>query len=281
MCAAVAGSARCAGFPRTVSDARGVAVTLKAAPQRIVSLTPGTTEMLFALGAGSRVVGDTTWCNYPPAAQRVPKIGDLTPNYERIVAAHPDLVVVDDVAEKTAPARLEHLRIPFFVIHPTTYRNVEDTLVTLGRALGQDRQGEAARSAMERQRAGAVAASQSLPKKSPRVLIVVGTGPLWAAGRNTFIGDVVRLAGGSVLGDPAGSYIPLTKEWVIGHPPDVILASPRDQAALRRDPVLSHLSAVRSGRMADTNGDALMRPGPRLGDGLATVSQTLRKLLSR
>jgi len=280
-CAAASSPAWCAGFPRTVSDSRGVAVTFKTAPKRIVSLTPGTTEMLFALGAGNRVVGDTAWCDYPEAAKKIAKIGDLNPNYERIVAAHPDLVVVDDVAEKNAPARLQQLHIPFFVIHPTTYKSVEDTLLTLGRAIGQEKEAESVRSAMEKQRSEAATAVQSLPKKSPRVLIVVGTGPLWVASRNTFIGDVVRLAGGTVMGDPAGSYVTLTKEWIIGHPPDVILASPRDQAALKSDPVLSRIAAVRNGRMADTYGNALMRPGPRLGDGLVQVAEAMRKLLTR
>ena len=86
-------------FPVSVTDARGVWVTERSAPRRIVSLTPATTEMLFALGMGSRVVGDTTYCDYPPAARRVAKIGDVRVNYERVVALRPDLVVGDVVGD--------------------------------------------------------------------------------------------------------------------------------------------------------------------------------------
>lgn len=268
-------------FPVSVIDARGVAVTLPAAPKRIVSLTPGTTEMLFALGAGPRVVGDTSWCNYPPAAQHVAKIGDLNPNYEKIVALRPDLVVVDEVAEKNAVARLTALHIPIFVIHPASYPTVEDTLVALGRALGLKQAGLQAKAAMEKKRASAASVAATFGAKHPRVLVVVGTNPLWVAGRGTFLGDVVRMAGGANLGDAAPGYASESKEWVVSHPPDIILAGVNEQAALRHDPVLSHLSAVRNGRMADSGGDPVMRPGPRLGDGLVSIAATLRRLTPR
>jgi len=269
-----------ATYPLTITDSRGVAMTLKSSPKRLVSLTPGATEMLFAVGAGPRVVGDTTWCNYPPAARNVPKIGDLTPNYERIVAAHPDLVIVDNVAITTAPARLKALHIPFFVIHPDTFQHVEDTLVTLGKVTGNAAAGLKAKRTMEAKKRQAETISASYRSSAPRVLAIVGVNPLWAAGRSTFMDDVIRMAGATNTAGSANGYASISKELVISRPPDVILASRRDQAALKRDAALGRLSAVRSGRVADIGDDILVRPGPRLADGLVAVAQTLQRFLA-
>src|SRR5580658_1003032 len=87
-----------AAFPITITDDGGARLTLTSRPMRIVSLTPANTEMLFAIGAGPCVVGDTTSCDYPPAAINIAKIGGFIPNYERIVSLRPDLVVTDDIA---------------------------------------------------------------------------------------------------------------------------------------------------------------------------------------
>ena len=119
-------------FPVTVTDARGVRVTERAAPRRIISLTPAITEMLFALGLGSRVVGDTVYGDYPPAARRVAKIGDVRVNYERVVALRPDLVVGDAVATSSAIARLGQLRLPVFAVRPDTVDGVERDVRQLG-----------------------------------------------------------------------------------------------------------------------------------------------------
>ena len=128
-------------FPVSVTDARGVRVTERAAPRRIVSLTPATTEMLFALGLGGRVVGDTTYCDFPAAARRVAKIGDVRVNYERVVALRPDLVVGDVVAEPGATARLGELRLPVFAVRPDTISGVEQKHPAVGAGDGGDASG--------------------------------------------------------------------------------------------------------------------------------------------
>src|SRR4029077_10476589 len=103
-----------AGGPIALPDDAGRAVTLAAPPRRVVSLSPSFTEILFALGAGDRVVGRTTWCDYPAAALSVPSVGDgLNPNVEAVAAQHPDLVVLYRSAlDATAAAQLTRLGIP-------------------------------------------------------------------------------------------------------------------------------------------------------------------------
>src|SRR5579872_772992 len=96
----------------SVVDGRGKQVTLPGYPRRIVSLSPGTTEMLFAAGVGSRVVADTTYCDYPPQAKGLPKIGDSNTSTEKVIAMRPDLVVADAVANRRAIEPLERLHVP-------------------------------------------------------------------------------------------------------------------------------------------------------------------------
>src|SRR4051794_2163873 len=106
------------GRPVTATDSRGIVVTLSQPPQRIISLSPGTTEMLFALGLGKRIVGDTVYCDYPAEAKKITKIGDSATNIEKVVALKPDLVVADAIANRAALPKLISLGIPLFVTRP-------------------------------------------------------------------------------------------------------------------------------------------------------------------
>jgi iron complex transport system substrate-binding protein len=249
-------------------------ITGHSAPRRIVSLTPAITEMLFALGLGSRVVGDTTYCDYPPAARRVAKIGDVRVNYERVVALRPDLVVGDEVATPSAIIRLSQLRLPVFGVRPDTLDGVEQSIRRLGQVTGAVPQANMLVAHMEatRRMARALAA---LDPRHPSVLIVIGTNPLFMAGRRTFLDSIVSEAGG-VNAVNLGGYGALSKELAMAHPPDVILAAPGDQAALRADPALSRLPAVRARRFVYvTDRNLIERPGPRVMDGLLQVARGL------
>lgn len=248
-------------------------MTLRAAPRRIVSLAPGTTEMLFALGLGPSVVGDTVYCDYPAAARKVAKIGDVNVSYERVLALRPDLIVASD-ANRTATLRLGQLRLPVFVIAPTSFTATESSLRLLGAATGRELQAEAVIGKMEAQgRLAAKIAAHDL--RRPRVLVVVGVAPLWTAGHGTFIDDILRRAGGINAAGGVNGYAPFSKEQALAHPPDYILAGAAEQAALRADPVLRGLAAVRWGRFFSVASDTLDRPGPRLADALVQVSHAL------
>lgn len=267
------GPAGAGAFPRTVRDSRGNAITFRAAPRRIVSLAPGTTEMLFALGLGARVVGDTTYCDYPPAARTKVKVGDVNANYEKILALRPDLIVASD-ANKTAAVRLASLRQPVFVIAPTSFGAVEQSLRLLGQATGTEQQAQAVVAQMERKRKTASALAARDGGHRPRVLIVVGVAPLWVAGTETFMSDIVAQAGG-VNAAGVAQYASYSREAVLAHPPDVILADARTTAQFRADPVLRSVPAARAGRFVSLPGNDLWRPGPRLADALLQVARGL------
>lgn len=244
-------------------------------PHRIVSLSPGTTEMLFALGLGKSVVGDTVYCDYPPAAKAIAKIGDVNTNYEKVLALHPDLIVADSVANGRAVARLRQLHQTVLAVSPTSLPAVETSLRQIGRQTGTAKQAEAVIAGMEHKARLAAKITASDKRPRPRVLIVVQTSPLWTAGAGTFMDDLVTRAGGINLGASVRGFGTFSKELVLAHPPDVILGDAIVQAAFRADPLLSRLAAVRAGRFYALPGDLTSRPGPRLADGLVLVAKAL------
>lgn len=265
----------CVAAPVTVRDARGVSVTLSAPPRRIVSLSPGTTEMLFALGLGTSVVGDTNYCNFPPAAKKIAKIGDVTTSDERVLALTPDLIVADKIANRAAVGRLAGRGKTLFAVGPITLTGVEQSLRDLGKLTGTARQANGVVAGMERKRRAA-ATLAARDGKRPKTLIVLGTNPLFVAGRGTFLDDIVTRAGGVNLGANGAGYGPMSPEKVLADPPDIILGDARVRAALQSDPALRTLAAVRANKFFTvSNPDILLRPGPRLADGLLEVARAL------
>lgn len=246
-----------------------------APPRRIVSLSPATTEMLFALGLGRSVVGDTVYCDYPPAARAIPKVGDVNTNYEKVLALRPDLIVADAVANSRAVARLTQLHQPVLAVRPTSLPAVETSLRQIGARTGTTRQAEAVATEMEGKARQAARIAQSDKRPRPRVLLVVQTSPLWTAGAGTFLDDLVTRAGGVNVGAAVRGYGTFSKELVLAHPPDVVLGDAAVQAAFRADPLLGRLAAVRTGRFYALPGDLTSRPGPRLADGLVLVAKAL------
>ena len=231
--------------------------------------------MLFALGLGRSVVGDTVYCDYPPAAKAVAKIGDVNVSYERVLKLNPDLVVADGVANARAVSRLRQMRLPVLPVYPTTFPAVEDSLRQIGARTDTSKQAGQVIAGMERKvrLASAIAAGDTRPR--PRVLIVVQTAPLWTAGAGTFMDDLVTRAGGVNVGRAVRGYGVFSKEQVLAHPPDVVLGDAGTLAAFRSDPLLSHLHAVQTGRFAALPADLTSRPGPRLADGLMLVAKAL------
>ena len=249
--------------------------TFAAPPKRIVSLSPGTTEMLFALGLGKFVVGDTVYCDYPPAAKTIAKVGDVNTSYEKVLALRPDLIVADSVANARAVARLSALHQPVLAVTPTSLLGVETSLRQIGARTGTAKQAEVVVGQMEHQArlAAKIAAADRRPR--PRVLVVIQVSPLWTAGNGSFIDDLITRAGGINLGRAVPGYGPFSKEQVLANAPDVILGDPAVAAAFRTDPLLRRLPAVTRGRVYSLPPDLTSRPGPRLADGLVLVAQAL------
>lgn len=249
-------------------------------PQRIISLAPSVTETLFALGLGDKLIGVTAYCDFPEAAKAKEKVGDtLNPNPERLIALKPDLVVITTSSQLEKLVRqLGELKIPVYVTDPRSVSGVLTSIRKLGEATGTTAEADKIIAQMQTQIADVEIRTKPLSK--PRVLYVLQTAPLITAGRNTFINDLMRLAGGeSITGDEPADYPQLSRETAIARAPEVIVAPASHgtelvrETDLRRD--FAATPAIKANRIVWVNPDLVDRPGPRIVDGLKQLANGL------
>jgi iron complex transport system substrate-binding protein len=252
----------------SVVDGRGKRVTLSSYPKRIVSLSPGTTEMLFAIGLKGRIVADTTYCDYPPAAKRLPHIGDVTISAEKVIAQRPDLVVASGSANRTAIQTLERLKLPVFAVDPSTFLETHRALRLLGEITGQKKEAEGVVKSME---AGVAAARKAIPKGAlrPKLLWIVQFDPLIVVGRKSFMDDLITLAGAENGGRSCGDGWPtMSPERVVAMRPDIIIAGSQSAKRVKTRAAWSGVPAVANSRIYSLSSVEAVRPGPRLVDAL-------------
>lgn len=260
------------------TDALGRAITVKTIPQRIVSLVPAVTEILYALGLEDSIAGVTSYCNYPVAARSKPKIGEYaSPSLEVMATIQPDLVFMS--ADASSPEflnRLEALGVPVYVVYPRSVSETAELIRNMGQLLHKQDVAEPLALALERASECARQLTTSLPRV--RVLCTVMSQPLVVAGRNTLLDDLVDIAGGeNVVPEGLNRYPTWSIESVLAANPDVILVSPHPgqddpSASFRRWP---ELKAVQAERLVTIDADWIQRPGPRLLLGLAALTKAL------
>jgi iron complex transport system substrate-binding protein len=261
---------------REVTDEAGNRVRVPLHPQRIVTLAPNLTEIVYAIGAGNLLVGNTTFCDYPDEAKQVAKVGDtLQPNIERIIALKPEVIFVSTASQlETFTKQLDERGIAVFVTDPHDLEGVFQSIKTLGDLLGQEAQ---AGKLISDLRARAVAVEEAVKTRPPvTVFYQVSPSPLWTAGRKSWITGLIRRAGGkSVTGEVEGEWMRYSDEAALAsHPEAIIMATSSDEkldvaAALQKSP------AVVNKRVYGINGDYLSRPGPRLVEGLEQIARVL------
>lgn len=262
-------------FPIEMKDDRGVAVRLPAPPRRVVSLAPSLTEIVFSLGRRETLVGVTRYCNFPLAALKLPKIGGVAdPDVERIVAASPGLVLCTTDGNPREKVRaLEALGIPCFCTDPQDLAGIFATIERIGMLLGVP---DRARREAQALRKRAARASIRKGTPGPRVLFVVSTSPIIAAGRGTFMDELIRKAGGRNAADAYASRYPrLTVEDLVAAAPDLILVAA--MAGVEKFPPevtrWKEVPAFRDGAVFSLDGDLVTRPGPRMVAALEEVSR--------
>jgi iron complex transport system substrate-binding protein len=258
----------------TALDSRGRKLALATPPRRIVSLSPGTTEMLFALGLQGRIVADTNYCDYPPAAKALPKIGDVETSLEKVVAQQPDLVVADAVANRRAIEPLERLHLPVFTVPQGNLTESLAALEMLGRATAHTSQSASLVRSL-RSRIDDVQQTVGRYKSEPKVLDIVQMEPLMVVGSSNFMDDLISLAGGVNAARNAGSgWAAYSPEKVAADRPDVILAGRSGVDAIRRRSGWASVPAVRNGRVYSLRSETA-RPGPRSVDALEELARLL------
>ena len=265
---------------REVVDEAGRKVTLPAKIERVISLAPNLTEIVYAVGGGDRLVGDTTFCDYPPQAKSVAKVGDtLQPSIERILALRPQLVLVSTASQLEAfTEQLNEQRIAVYVTDPRDLEGVFRSILSVGDLLNQP-VGAAALVKQLRERAETV--ERAVAGRPPvSVFFQLSGQPLYTAGKSSFVTNLIERAGGrSVTSDVNEAWPRLSNEAALASRPEAIImlsggamganANTNVAAALKNSP------AVQKGRVYVIDGDLLTRPGPRLVDGLEQIARAL------
>ncbi|MEI7827349.1 MAG: ABC transporter substrate-binding protein, partial [Euryarchaeota archaeon] len=208
----------------TVTDDAGRTVTIAQTPNRIVSLAPSITEDLYALGLGDKVVGTTTYCNYPPAANNTTKVGGFgTPNIEKIVSVNPDIVFVSSENTDTVIEALEGYAIKTVVIAPSSLTGVLNDLSLIGKVTGTTGNSSTLVANLTQR----MIASNASVTSHPRVLYLVWYDPIRSAGADTFEGDIIARTGGTNVAPLANvsGYGTLSKETIVALNPSVIIAN--------------------------------------------------------
>ncbi len=263
---------------RSVVDETGRRIEVPARIERIVSLAPNLTEILYALGLEDRLVGVTTHCDYPPAAQEKPKVGDVVnPSLEKILELRPDLVLATTAGNRRVTVeQLERMDVPVYGINPHSVLDIFDSIRHVAELAGVPGRGEALVARLQARLARVEVPAQS----RPRVLFVVWLEPLVTSGSDTFLNDVLRHAGAeSVTSDLGQSWPRLSVEEVIERDPDyLILPHTRPlQASLariaRKDP-WRRLRAVRQNHIVWLD-EAVLRPGPRIVEAIEELARAL------
>jgi iron complex transport system substrate-binding protein len=236
--------------------------------RRIVSLAPSITEILFALGLGERVVGVTAMCNYPPEAQRKPKVGDANISPERVVALKPDLVVAHELLNGRVIPVLRRAGLRVLSANPNTFEKLFAFIRQIGEAAGvPDRAAQLVRQMQVRMQR--VQQRVARIGSRPRVLFVISLEPLWASGRGTFADDLIRRAGGlNALASQMEGFHAVSLEAALASRPEVVVLAGPDRAALLNDPRWRRTPAVQRGRVYAVNPDLYLRESPRLIDAL-------------
>jgi iron complex transport system substrate-binding protein len=262
--------------PLLIVDDVGDTVSLSRPPVRVVSMIPTTTEVLFAIGAGSAVVGRTTWCDYPPEAIQVPSLGDgLEPNLEAVLAVRPDLVVLyPSVRNEAAARRLRAMGVAAVQLRTDGLADLARTIRLLGNITGHD----SAAVALVRRSDSALAEVSRPEHETPRVLILAWDQPPIAVGGASFLDEIVRRAGGrNAFGDLDAPSSPVSLESIAARDPDVILAV-SDVPAFAARPEWQVVRAVRARRFAVVEGSEFLRPTPRAAAAVARLAAVLDSL---
>jgi len=269
-----------AGRAVTLTDEAGREIRVPDRSQRIVSLAPSITEILFALGAGSRVVGVTQYSNYPPEAERLPKVGSyVNLSLEKILALRPDLVIgIRDGNPKAVVDRLTDLAIPTYIVDPTSLQGVITTVRNIGRAVGHEQAaakiaGQMASRIREVERRVAGIAR-------PRVFYQIGVEPIVSAGQGTFPNILIETAGGKNVAADMAAYPQLNVEQVLVARPEIIIVTSmtreydfeRVKGFWGRWP---DLPAVAAERIYVVDSDLMDRPSPRIAEGLETLARLI------
>ncbi|MDK2821537.1 MAG: cobalamin transport system substrate-binding protein [Clostridia bacterium] len=270
-------------FQLIIKDSLDRSVKIEKKPQRIISLAPSATEILFALGLGDKVFGVTKYCDYPPEAKTKEVIGGFSdPNMEKILSLNPDLVLATTMHEK-AVKDLESVDIPVIVLDAKTIEGVMENITLVGKATGHEKEANEVVASMKEKVQKVVEKVKDIPEEDkPTVYYEVFSEPIMTAGPKTIIHDLITQAGGINIGaDAETDYVEYSVEVLLRKNPEVMIAPDlhgSNTATLenvKKRPGWADISAVKNGKVYILEDDLITLPGPRIVEGLEAIAKVL------
>lgn len=264
-----------------ITDLKGRQITLDKVPERIVSLSPSNTEILFAVGAGSKVVGVTSYCNFPEEALAVEKVGTFEgPNLELIQKVKPDVVLAGGYIQEDLIASLEQLNIPVVSTEATDFNSIFDSIALIGKLSGNDQKAEEVIKGMKDKIAEIQAKVKDQTPKS--VFYVVWTDPLTTAGAGTFINDAIKTAGGINTAEKVEYWAKYSAEELVKDNPEILFSSKHatdkgvTEDFYKNDAVFKNLDSVKNNKIyLMSDDDIISRAAPRIVQAIEEIAKVL------
>ena len=262
---------------RDIADDLGRKIKIPERIERAVSLAPNLTENIFAVGAGDKLVGVTTFCNYPEAASKIAKVGDtINPNLETIIALKPQVVFVSTASQiENFTKTLEAQNIAVFVTNPKDLNGVLANLRQLGEMFGTTERTSILLNELQEK---ILAVDEKVrDKQKVKTFVQISKEPLFTIGKESFLTEIIERAGGiSVTKNVATAYPKLSKETALALNPEAIILSESPDNIEPND-VFKNSSAVKNKKVFKINADLLSRPSPRIVDALEQIANYLQQ----
>lgn len=266
-------------YPVTIADGAGGEVTITQEPTRVVSLSPANTEIVFALGAGAKLVGRTAYDNYPAEAAQVPSIGEFaSPNVEKIIATSPDLVLASDFINDDIKKQIEASGAKVLLFSPNDITGIEKTIVDIGKVLNTNDKAKEVTTDMTTQYNNIVATAK---KASTQKSVFIDLGSYYTAGPDSLLNSMlVDLNAKNIAGDAESAWPQLSAEKIISANPDVYISLYTTEADLKKVAGFDKLNAFKNNAVyvygpLSEQADLMQRSGPRIVDGLALMAKDI------
>lgn len=267
--------------PLTFKDEVGREVAFSFPPQRIVSLAPNITEILFSLSLDEEIVGVSIHCNFPEKAKNKVRVGSyISLDFEKITSLKPDLIIATGAGNtRDMVDRLGKLGFQTYVIYPKNFEGILKSIDHIGQVVNRDREARAIIEGMKKRSQKVIELTKNLPR--PKVFIQIGEAPIVTVGQGSFADDLIRIAGGeNIAGNEKEVYPRFGMEEILKRSPEVIVISSMNpkgdyQKILQEWNRWKTIPAVKNGRIYLIDSDLIDRPSPRIIDGLEEIARVL------
>lgn len=260
-------------YPLTIKDSYEREVTIDKEPEKVISIAPNITETIFALEKGEKLIGRTEYCDYPEEVKKVQSIGTLTkPNIEKITELKPDLIVASTHFKKETLKKFEELGMKVIVLYgEESFDGAYETIEKVGTVLNAQDKAEEVVSNMKKK-----VEEVKINKPSVYYVVAYGKGGDYTAGKGTFIGQMIEMAGGKNAADDVEGW-KYSLERLIEKNPDILICSKRfdTKKGIENTNGYKDLDAVKNGRLYEIDDSLISRQGPRLAEGLEELAKII------